>query len=378
MTLQSPLSHDGIECDPSATTARLPSILSSDEGASSERRRGIFRSMVQRAGVAQASTGAPFLTDDLLLEAERFVRGAEIEYAQEGIALRDVPCVERLSAGERVAYRMVVELLRDLNAYGNCMRHHEAESAGLPGRPGPDGQRSATLRRNIVGKLGWRAANVAEPTPAHELRAVASFEPGQEPDFVAHVGLDDLPADASLSSTLILASCGGAKLRRPAPLWRLYTGSVWQTIRMALGEDRLTLGGATSEISMRVLSGRHGLQPHTFECPPYEQRLDAPTADRLVRAGIGRRTVLNGAAPPWTLLQPPAAAKPWRHVIIIGGHEYRRVLSVYVRQAQELGFIEQDAAVRATHGGIGEQRSQAGRWLRQLTRVAVPPENVPA
>lgn len=95
---------------------------------------------------------------------------------------------------------------------------------------------------------------------------------------------------------------------------------------------------------------------------PYEARLSPEQTDELIRRGILERQ--GERMPPLAVMHPPATGL-WRGVIVCAGANYRRVLFALLQQLRERGALSAEAPLLVTRGGIGEQRSQLGRWADQ-------------
>jgi Family of unknown function (DUF6884) len=154
-------------------------------------------------------------------------------------------------------------------------------------------------------------------------------------------------------SALVLMPCGGCKLDREAPLDELYTGPLWQTLR--------TYRGAIPRENVCVLSAKYGFENARTFGAPYDERLSADKAERMLDHGVERLFENAGRTPAATV-----GRGPFSTVIIAGAGHYRRVMESYVAGFQRLGIVDRDACVRTVEGGIGEQRSQLGRWLIEL------------
>ncbi|WP_433346010.1 DUF6884 domain-containing protein [Micromonospora sp. CA-111912] len=143
------------------------------------------------------------------------------------------------------------------------------------------------LSVDLVLNEGWSYADVARPLGI--TRQAASK---------AYAGPVNTRMHRTLlgrAETLVIVGCGGAKLDRPAPAGRMYTGSYHQACRRAA--DRL--GGR-----LLILSARYGLITPDTWIEPYELRMGqtgavtVPTlraqARRLGIDSAGTVTVLAG------------------------------------------------------------------------------------
>lgn len=182
-----------------------------------------------------------------------------------------------------------------------------------------------------------------------------------------------LPVHLDLTNTLILMACSGKK--KPLapgavmPLIDLYDGPMWQTLRTHL---------AARHAHVVVLSGRYGFTSAYSHLPTYEAKLTTQKADHLIARGLDAKQDRFGelkhvldTSPLCAMIRPGSAMKSnpdraWAGVIAAGGGEYRRVFEYMIGAMKASGEIAPDAPVLMTRGGIGEQRSQLGRWVSAL------------
>ena len=144
---------------------------------------------------------------------------------------------------------------------------------------------------------------------------------------------------------LLLLACSGTKLDQPAPAIELYRGVMYQTYR--------THVRAEAAPQVVILSALHGFVPAGDELAPYDLRMTAERADDML-AHLRSRTMARVA---W-----PREIGP---VLLAGGAQYRRVMRATI-EALWNGFGTVPASVQETSGGIGEQRAQLGRFLREI------------
>lgn len=187
----------------------------------------------------------------------------------------------------------------------------------------------------------------------------------------------ELPAFATLTNTMLCMACAGDKVETDdeLPLYELYNGPTWSSVRRSLGPE----GQYRARII--VLSGKYGICTANLHSKPYEARLSSQKADDLIRGGIlglqyyfgllDHRKGFHAPAPICHMQAPydsrsPRTRFPWKAVIICGGSDYRRAFMALIAQLLMSGDVAPDAAILATFGGIGEQRSQIGRWAAQL------------
>jgi hypothetical protein len=201
----------------------------------------------------------------------------------------------------------------------------------------------------------------------------------QPVDPSEHIDLSNANQSSSamtLENTLILMACSATKRPLPEgqcsmPLMEMYDGPMWQTLRTRLGERHARVV---------VLSGKFGIIGASAHWAPYEARISPQKADHLIRRGLLERQDWFGELPelttsplsdlkcPTTRINSPEPFRPlpWQGVIVAAGGEYRRVFMALLRQLQQWGDLAPDAAILATRGGIGEQRSQLGAWVSQI------------
>lgn len=142
---------------------------------------------------------------------------------------------------------------------------------------------------------------------------------------------------------LVMLACSGLKLDHPAPAMELYRGVMYQTYRANVKP--------AAAPHLVILSARHGFISPDTVIEPYDQRMTSARADDML-AALGTRYLAGGGWPATFGL-----------VLLAGGAEYRRVMRVALRWFEHCkGIIP--ASIQETSGGIGEQRAQLGRFLR--------------
>lgn len=177
---------------------------------------------------------------------------------------------------------------------------------------------------------------------AHNSNDEPMFRSDQLPLFPATA----LDADRK-APALVLMACSASKLARPAAAVDLYQGVLYQSYRVHVRE--------TARPAVLILSSRHGfLNPHA-PIEPYDERMSSSRADEMIAA---LPQVVAAAA--W----PDSVGK----VLLAGGKHYRRVMRAAVASRYPAGL-----QVEETVGGIGMQRSQLGKFLRNLGAVFQDP-----
>lgn len=171
---------------------------------------------------------------------------------------------------------------------------------------------------------------------------------------------------------IVLLGCGATKQPHAAQPIDLYLGPMWQTLR--------TRRGALPAGNVFVLSAGYGFISALTFIQTYEARLTPAIADRLIARGIFGRSDLTprgivpahcaGPCAADVLVRPGRRGdRPARQLIIAAGGEYRRVLQSFVAEFREAGLLDRDCSIEITRGGIGEQRSQLGRWLDRVNGI---------
>ena len=170
--------------------------------------------------------------------------------------------------------------------------------------------------------------------------------------------------------TIVLMPCSASKLDHADQPRRLYTGPMWQTLR--------THRGALDWRNVFVLSGKFGFITAQTFIQTYNDRLTRQKADYLIERGIqapndhyGECSKFGAAPRPADVVRPYAYKDrpPFETVISAGAGEYRRVFEAFIPQFMAEGIIAPDAVVLQVKGGIGEQRSQLGRWLAEISQA---------
>lgn len=168
---------------------------------------------------------------------------------------------------------------------------------------------------------------------------------------------------------LLLLACSGDKRQTVEPISpiELYTGAMYTVLRKYMP--------SLDSAEIRILSAKHGLL--TSEWPKiatYDERMSAKKAQHLIEGGIFaffdrfgtiKRGRALGASPACYLRPQPSYV--YREVFIAAGAEYRQVFHAWIKQMIAAGMIAEDAQILEVKGGIGEQRSQLGAYLRSIS-----------
>jgi hypothetical protein len=142
---------------------------------------------------------------------------------------------------------------------------------------------------------------------------------------------------------LLILSCSGMKLDRPAPALDRYQGVMYQTFRAHVREQ--------VRPQIMILSALHGFVSADAHLAPYNQRMTPQRSADMVAnlddfEGVGWPENASG-------------------VLLAGGGDYRRIMQATLDRLRESGRLAIAGSVAETCGGIGEQRAQLATWLRQ-------------
>lgn len=161
---------------------------------------------------------------------------------------------------------------------------------------------------------------------------------------------------------LLLLACSGLKrdtAEAIAPI-ELYTGVMYDVLRKWMP----ALDGA----EIRILSAKHGLVTDQWpKIATYDERMSKQKAQAHIDAGL--MGSVDGGVAPFFYLRP-ARGHVYREIFLAAGAEYRGVFQAWILEMQARGMVAADAVIVEVHGGIGEQRSQLGAWLRSISPVA--------
>jgi len=144
---------------------------------------------------------------------------------------------------------------------------------------------------------------------------------------------------------LLLIACSGRKLAGTHRAIDLYQGVMFDVLRKWMP--------AENQPDVYIISAKHGLVHADALVESYEQPMTEERQRELIAKGLDVAQF---------------EGKAFNEVFIAGGALYRAVADVYVALLRTARFLEAYARVRATSGGIGEQRGQLGVYLRTLGR----------
>lgn len=152
------------------------------------------------------------------------------------------------------------------------------------------------------------------------------------------------------SECLVLMPCSGAKLSHPARADEIYRGVMWQTLRSHIP--------AVDPPELLILSALYGFVEPARVLHPYDLRLDSARAAQLSD---------SPAAGGWAAW-PSAPSR----ILLAGGGEYRGLMRKLIGNLQAQGKLGPELQVSEVSGGIGFQRAQLGRFLRDPSSLPSP------
>lgn len=151
--------------------------------------------------------------------------------------------------------------------------------------------------------------------------------------------------DTPAKQRLVLMPCCDKKAAKAAPAMDLYKGVFFQTFANNVP--------AGADPNVVILSAKYGFISPDKVIEPYDQ----------VMTGERAREMLSDLDKQLSEVKWPGDISD---VLIVGGKEYQRVMRAAVAKLIEQGKISKDASVNVTKGGIGDQRSQLGAYLRDI------------
>lgn len=146
-----------------------------------------------------------------------------------------------------------------------------------------------------------------------------------------------------MSKPLILMACSATKLDSPAPAKEFYQGVMWQSLRANMP------GGQDPHIV--VLSAMHGFIPGSAVVAPYD-KLMTPVRARELEFDLEQFI----EAVEW----PEDATR----ILLAGGGLYRYLMRRMVGELIRAGKLAGALEISEVSGGIGLQRSQIGKFVR--------------
>jgi hypothetical protein len=179
------------------------------------------------------------------------------------------------------------------------------------------------------------------PKMAGEMQAAMKERLSRGEDVINNKTPDpDIPAD----QRLVLMACCATKKKGMGmgPAIEVYTGVFFQTLKNKLKEGAMP--------NLRILSAKYGFIAPDQKIEVYDQVMDKSSADGFMLDD----KLVEGF---------PSNIKD---VLIVGSDQYQRVMKAAIEDLIKAGKIDKGASINVTKGGIGEQRSQLGRYLASL------------
>lgn len=177
--------------------------------------------------------------------------------------------------------------------------------------------------------------------------------------------------DPHFTRSRILMPCSATKrvTGSSLPLWQLYRGPLWLTLVSRLTGVQVDGGGVIA------LSALYGWQRAGAYCRTYELRLSKAAAEWMIDRGVFGGCDQRARTAPERdrasfaahgslriALHDARVVEPVDQLVVAGAGLYRDVMLAGIAAAAELGLVAPGARVWCVAGGIGEQRSQLGRW----------------
>jgi GNAT superfamily N-acetyltransferase len=179
------------------------------------------------------------------------------------------------------------------------------------------------------------------PKMADEMQAAMKERLSRGEDVINNKTPDpDIPAD----QRLVLMACCATKKKGMGmgPAIEVYTGVFFQTLKNKLKEGAMP--------NLRILSAKYGFIAPDQKIEVYDQVMDKSSADGFMLDD----KLVEGF---------PSNIKD---VLIVGSDQYQRVMKAAIEDLIKAGKIDKGASINVTKGGIGEQRSQLGKYLASL------------
>jgi hypothetical protein len=179
------------------------------------------------------------------------------------------------------------------------------------------------------------------PKMAGEMQAAMKERLSRGEDVINNKTPDpDIPAD----QRLVLMACCATKKKGMGmgPAIEVYTGVFFQTLKNKLKEGAMP--------NLRILSAKYGFIAPDQKIEVYDQVMDKSSADGFMLDD----KLVEGF---------PSNIKD---VLIVGSDQYQRVMKAAIEDLIKAGKIDKGASINVTKGGIGEQRSQLGKYLQAI------------
>lgn len=153
-----------------------------------------------------------------------------------------------------------------------------------------------------------------------------------------------------MSTPLILMACSATKLGHPAPAQDFYQGVMWQSLRANAPEGQLP--------HIVVLSAMHGFIPGSRVVEPYD-KLMTPVRARELEFDLEQ------------FIQSVEWPEDASRILLAGGGLYRYLMRRMVGELIRAGKLAGDLEISEVTGGIGLQRSQVGKFVRDPSALPV-------
>lgn len=153
-----------------------------------------------------------------------------------------------------------------------------------------------------------------------------------------------------MSKPLILMACSATKLGHPAPAQDFYQGVMWQSLRANLPDGQPP--------HVVVLSGLHGFISGSRVVEPYD-KLMTPVRARELEYDLEQFV----ESVEW----PEDAIR----ILLAGGGHYRYLMRRMVGELIRAGKLAGDLEISEVTGGIGLQRSQIGKFVRDPSSLPI-------
>jgi hypothetical protein len=167
---------------------------------------------------------------------------------------------------------------------------------------------------------------------------------------------------------LLILACSATKDPAPGYMTALerYRGPLWLTLKAVDPKGELA--------RVAVLSARYGFnEARWLQTQPYDTRLTAELAERMIAGGIGKRWPeygkggmggMHAAAEAHSMtLTPTLDSEPFDDVALCGGALYIDVMRAFLGEFQRAGYVEPDAQVTTICTSIGFMRRELRDWL---------------
>jgi hypothetical protein len=167
---------------------------------------------------------------------------------------------------------------------------------------------------------------------------------------------------------LLILACSATKDPAPGYMTALerYRGPLWLTLKATDPKGELA--------RVAVLSARYGFNDARWlQTQPYDTRLTAELAERMIAGGIGKRWPeygkggmggMHAAAEAHSMtLTPTLDAEPFDDVALCGGALYLTVMRAFLGEFRRAGYVMESARTATINGPIGKMRAELRKWL---------------